>query len=53
MPLTTASDFGARAAGALINAAIGTAVGALTVSATRRSVLYVPPSEPELQPPFR
>ena len=37
---------------ALINAAIGIAIGTLTVSAARRSILYVPPTEPELQPPF-
>ena len=36
----------------LANAAIGVAIGALTVSAARRSILYSPPTEPELQPPY-
>jgi hypothetical protein len=44
LPLTVAT--------ALINAAIGIAIGTLTVSAARRSILYVPPTEPELQPAF-
>ena len=48
IPLTVGSDFGAKVATSLINAAIGT----LTVSAARRSILYSPPTEPELQPPF-
>jgi hypothetical protein len=52
VPLTTGSDFGAKVAMALTNACIGTAIGALTVSATRRSIIYVPPSEPDLQPPY-
>lgn len=52
MPLTMGSDSAVRVAHAVLNAAVGTAIGALTVSAARRSVLYVPPSEPELQPPF-
>jgi hypothetical protein len=46
------SDFGAKVATCLINAAIGIAIGTLTVSAARRSILYSPPTEPELQPPF-
>lgn len=52
VPLTMGSDFGARVAIALTNACIGTAIGALTVSATRRSITYTPPSEPDLQPPY-
>ncbi len=52
IPLTVGSDFGAEVATSLINAAIGIAIGTLTVSAARRSILYSPPTEPELQPPF-
>ncbi len=52
IPLTMGSDFGAKVATCLINAAIGIAIGTLTVSAARRSILYSPPTEPELQPPF-
>ena len=52
LPLTVPGDIGAKVATALINAAIGIAIGTLTVSAARRSILYVPPTEPELQPPF-
>lgn len=52
IPLTMGSDFGVKVSSALINAAIGIAIGSLTVSAARRSILYVPPSEPELQGPF-
>jgi len=52
IPLTVGSDFGAKVATSLINAAIGIAIGTLTVSAARRSILYSPPTEPELQPPF-
>ena len=52
IPLTMGSDFGAKVATSLINAAIGIAIGTLTVSSARRSILYSPPTEPELQPPF-
>ena len=52
LPLTMGADFGAKVATSLINASIGIAIGTLTVSAARRSILYVPPTEPELQPPF-
>ena len=52
IPLTMGSDFGVKVASALINAAIGIAIGALTTSAARRSILYVPPTETELQPPY-
>jgi hypothetical protein len=51
-PADGGSDFGAKVATSLINAAIGIAIGTLTVSAARRSILYSPPTEPELQPPF-
>ncbi|MEP6649320.1 MAG: DUF6069 family protein [Lapillicoccus sp.] len=52
IPLTMGSDFGLKVTTAFINAAIGIALGTLTVSAARRSILYVPPSEPDLQPPY-
>ena len=52
IPLTMGSDFGAKVATSLINAAIGIAIGTLTASSARRSILYSPPTEPELQPPF-
>jgi hypothetical protein len=52
IPLTMGTDFGAKVAACLVNAAIGVAIGALTVSAARRSILYSPPTEPELQPPY-
>lgn len=52
IPLTMGSDFGAKVATALVNAAIGIAIGMLTVSGARRSFLYIPPTEPELQGPF-
>jgi len=52
IPLTMGSDYGAKVATSLINAAIGIAIGTLTVSSARRSILYSPPTEPELQPPF-
>jgi hypothetical protein len=51
IPLTTSADVTVKVATALINAAVGIAVGALTVSAARRSILYVPPTE-DLQTPF-
>ena len=51
IPLTTGADLSVKIATALINAAVGIAVGALTVSAARRSILYVPPTE-DLQTPF-
>jgi hypothetical protein len=52
IPLTIGTDFGVKVASSVVNAAIGIAIGALTVSAARRSILYVPPTEPELQGPF-
>jgi hypothetical protein len=52
IPLTMGADVTVKIATALINAAVGTAVGTLTVSAARRSILYVPPSEPELGSPY-
>ena len=51
IPLTASADITVKVATALINAAVGIAVGALTVSAARRSILYVPPTE-DLQTPF-
>ena len=48
IPLTMGSEVTVKIATALINAAVGTAVGTLTVSAARRSILYSPPNEPEL-----
>jgi Family of unknown function (DUF6069) len=59
MPFTLGSELSAKVATAVINAIIGFAVGQLTVSAARRSIVYSSrnnqtSSEPEgPQPPFR
>ena len=52
IPLTMNWDVTVKIATALINAAVGIAVGALTVSAARRSILYAPPSDSDLQSPY-
>ena len=53
IPLRTDGPLAIRIFTALINAVVGVAIGALTVSAARRSILSVPPTEPELEPPYR
>lgn len=52
LPLTMGSDNGEAVATAFINAAIGSSIASLTVSAVRSSFLHVPPTEPGVGSPF-